>query len=84
LLLEQARKHQPAAISINDPSKAKDLQNAVGKTPVYSGEEGLLKLATLPEAHIVLIAMSARPDSNRRWLPFVLGKTLPWRRRKSS
>jgi 1-deoxy-D-xylulose-5-phosphate reductoisomerase len=58
LLLEQTRKHQPAAISISDPAKVKELQEAVGPgIQVHSGAEGLLKLATLPEADIVLIAI---------------------------
>src|ERR1700733_9602920 len=58
LLLEQTRKHKPAAISISDPAKAKKLQNEFGtSTQVYSGSEGLLKLATLPAADIVLIAI---------------------------
>src|SRR5882724_8741171 len=58
LLLEQTRKHKPAAISIFDPTKAKELQNALGtSTQVFSGEEGLIKLATLPGADIVLIAI---------------------------
>src|SRR5882672_5158465 len=57
LLFEQARRHQPVAISINDPAKAKDLQNALGRTEVFFGEEGLVKLATLPAADIVLIAI---------------------------
>jgi len=58
LLLEQTRRHKPAAISIFDPKKAKELQNALGtSTQVFSGEEGLIKLATIPEADIVLIAI---------------------------
>ena len=58
LLLEQTRKHQPQAISISDPSKAKELRDALGtSTQVFSGNEGLIKLATLPEADIVLIAI---------------------------
>ena len=58
LLTEQTRKHEPAAISISDPAKATELQNTFGmKTKVYSGNEGLLKLATLPGADIVLIAI---------------------------
>jgi 1-deoxy-D-xylulose-5-phosphate reductoisomerase len=58
LLLEQTRKHKPAAISIFDPAKAKELQNALGTaTQVFSGEEGLITLATLPAADIVLIAI---------------------------
>ena len=58
LLLDQARKHQPAAISISEPAKAQALRDAVGTAiEVYSGNEGLLKLATLPAADIVLIAI---------------------------
>lgn len=58
LLLEQTRKHKPAAISIFDPAKAKELQNQVGAgIKVLSGEDGLVELATLPEADIVLIAI---------------------------
>jgi 1-deoxy-D-xylulose-5-phosphate reductoisomerase len=58
LLLEQARKHRPEAISINHPEKARDLGKFFGAaTQVYSGDEGLIKLATLPAADIVLIAI---------------------------
>jgi 1-deoxy-D-xylulose-5-phosphate reductoisomerase len=58
LLLEQTRKHQPGCVSIADPAKASELQSALGaSTKVFCGSEGLLKLATLPEADIVLIAI---------------------------
>jgi 1-deoxy-D-xylulose-5-phosphate reductoisomerase len=58
LLLEQTRKHQPVAISIGDPAKATDLRNAFGtRCEVHSGSEGLIELATLPAADIVLIAI---------------------------
>src|ERR1035438_2091983 len=58
LLLEQTRKHRPAAISITDPAKAQELRDALGTaTEVHSGADGLLKLATLPAADIVLIAI---------------------------
>jgi len=58
LLVKQARKHRPEAISINDPEKARELENIGGTTMrVYSGENGLIKLATLPGADIVLIAI---------------------------
>jgi 1-deoxy-D-xylulose-5-phosphate reductoisomerase len=58
LLLEQARKHRPEAISISHPDKARDLGKFFGATTqVYSGDEGLIKLATLPAADIVLIAI---------------------------
>jgi 1-deoxy-D-xylulose-5-phosphate reductoisomerase len=58
LLLEQTRKHEPRAISITDPAKAAELRTVAGfHLDVYSGDEGLLKLATMPEADIVLIAI---------------------------
>ena len=57
LLKEQIAKHRPQAVSISDPKKAAELQRSSGSTPVYSGSEGLLKLATIPDAHIVLIAI---------------------------
>src|SRR5665213_1082130 len=58
LLLEQTRKHKPAVISINDPAKANEAKNALGNsTEVYCGNEGLIKLATMPSADIVLIAI---------------------------
>ncbi|MCX6890522.1 MAG: 1-deoxy-D-xylulose-5-phosphate reductoisomerase [Verrucomicrobia bacterium] len=58
LLLEQTRKHRPEAICIADPAKARELRNVLGTgTEVFSGAEGLVKLATLPAADIVLIAI---------------------------
>ena len=50
LLLEQARKHKPAVVSINNPGKVNEIQNELGTgTKVYCGNEGLLKLATLAQ-----------------------------------
>jgi 1-deoxy-D-xylulose-5-phosphate reductoisomerase len=58
LLLKQIRKHRPEAISITDPAKAKEIQNGLGfSAKVFSGPDGLMKLATLPGADIVLIAI---------------------------
>lgn len=58
LLLKQIRKFQPEAVSLADPQRAAELRDIVGTTPrVYSGPEGLIKLATLPSADIVLIAI---------------------------
>ena len=58
LLLEQTRKHKPEAVSITSPDNAKAAKDALGKSAdVYCGDEGLLKLATLPSADIVLIAI---------------------------
>src|SRR2546429_790414 len=58
LLAKQTLKHRPEAISIGDPARAGEIQASLGATTrVYAGEEGLLKLATLPSADIVLIAI---------------------------
>jgi len=58
LLLEQTLKHRPEAVSIIDPAKAQELQNKLGKAAsVSSGPDGLVKLATMPGADIVLIAI---------------------------
>jgi 1-deoxy-D-xylulose-5-phosphate reductoisomerase len=58
LLLDQTRKHRPEAVSISDPAKARDLRDMLGaSTEVFAGADGLLKLATLPGADIVLIAI---------------------------
>jgi len=58
LLLEQTRKYRPEAISITAPAKAKELRNLLGaSTQVFSGKDGLMKLATLPGADVVLIAI---------------------------
>jgi len=58
LLLQQTRRHRPEAISLCDPAKARKLANAGGISPrVFAGEDGLIQLATLPAADIVLIAI---------------------------
>src|SRR5258707_3753553 len=58
LLLEQVRKHRPEAVSISDRLKAKALRDILGTSAqVFSGPEGLIRLATLPAADIVLIAI---------------------------
>lgn len=58
LLVKQTRQHQPLAVSMLDSGKAAELRGALGAhCRVYSGSDGLVKLATLPEADIVLIAI---------------------------
>jgi 1-deoxy-D-xylulose-5-phosphate reductoisomerase len=58
LLIEQAKELQPLAVSISDPAKVAEVEQALGgKTVVHCGPEGLLKLAAMPEADIVLIAI---------------------------
>ena len=57
LLASQATRHQPRVVSVNDPSKVAALQSALPGTRVLTGTAGLIELATLPEADIVLIAI---------------------------
>src|SRR5436190_19027446 len=58
LLQEQVRQHRPTTVSITDPGKAAELRKVLGKSVrVSSGAEGLLELATMPGADIVLIAI---------------------------
>jgi 1-deoxy-D-xylulose-5-phosphate reductoisomerase len=58
LLLDQVRKHRPEAVSVIDPDKARELRGVLGTaTEIHSGTEGLVRLATLPGADIVLIAI---------------------------
>ena len=58
LLREQVNQFSPTAISINCPDAAKELAGEFcGAPKVHCGEEGLIQLATLAEADIVLIAI---------------------------
>lgn len=58
LLLEQARELEPEAVCIGDPRSAAELATALGtRTRVHDGAAGLLRLATMPAADIVLIAI---------------------------
>src|SRR5439155_6363557 len=56
LLAEQVERFRPEAVSILEPQKAKALPRDA-RTQVFSGSEGLIKLATWPSADIVLIAI---------------------------
>lgn len=58
LLIQQALRHRPRAVCIHDPAKAAAVRAALpGGIEVFSGPEGLLRLATLEGADIVLIAI---------------------------
>ena len=57
LLAEQAKQFQPELVSISSPEKAEELRSKLDGIRVASGEEGLIELATLPSADIVLIAI---------------------------
>ena len=55
-LLELAREFPEAALCAGDDSAAKKLSLDLGR-PVLHGEEGLLTLAGLPDAELVLVAI---------------------------
>ena len=58
LLVEQCRRHRPRLASIHDTAKAGEVRSALdGTTGVLAGPEALVRLATMPEADIVLIAI---------------------------
>lgn len=58
LLIQQSQKHRPEAVCIQRPDKSSALNEQLGsQTKVWVGDEGLLELATLPSADIVLIAI---------------------------
>ena len=55
--MEQAiQKFHPKAVAMTSRDKAHELEQRI-KAPVLTGEKGLVELATLPEADIVLIAI---------------------------
>ena len=57
-LFQQIRKFEPEAVSLADPHRAAELREMLGTRPrVYAGAEGLIRLATLPSADLVLIAI---------------------------
>lgn len=61
LLAEQVREFSPSAISISDPTRISELKGTLGDmssgVDIFSGDEGLVELATMKEADIVLIAI---------------------------
>ncbi len=58
LLRKQVEQFKPQAISLSGPDAAAELAKKYNGSPdVLHGDKGLLKLATLPEADIVLIAI---------------------------
>ncbi len=58
LLREQVTQFDPQMVSVTDPAAAKEFANEFNGTPnVQYGDEGLVALATLPEADIVLVAI---------------------------
>ena len=57
-LIEQAREFQVREVSLNDPSQLEKVQSALGSDVTVSiGSEGLLRLATLEQADMVLVSI---------------------------
>ncbi|MBM3858635.1 MAG: 1-deoxy-D-xylulose-5-phosphate reductoisomerase [Verrucomicrobia bacterium] len=50
------RQFKPKTVAMTNHSKAKELETRIGQ-PVLTGERGLVELATMPEADVVLIAI---------------------------
>ena len=58
LITQQALRLRPAMVSVRDPQKARELQAILGVgTEVLVGAEGLIRLATLPGADLVLVSI---------------------------
>src|SRR5438876_8688570 len=58
LLAKQALRYRPEAICLQEAAKAQELQASLGAAVnIYSGPEGLIRLAMMPAADIVLIAI---------------------------
>jgi len=50
------RQFQPKAVAMTNHEQARELESRI-KSPVLAGERGLVELATMPEADIVLVAI---------------------------
>jgi 1-deoxy-D-xylulose-5-phosphate reductoisomerase len=58
-LAETANRLRPEALCLVDPSGAGKLRSALAYNPlIFTGEEGLIDIATLPGADLVLVAIS--------------------------
>ena len=57
LLQEQISKHKPGIVSLSDDS-GQDILNACSLTEVFYGVEGACKIAAMPEADVVVAAIS--------------------------
>jgi len=59
LLARQIKKFRPACVAVKDDAKAEELLKLIGpgRTKVYTGQEGLVKLATLNNLDLVIVAV---------------------------
>ena len=59
LLAGQIKRFKPACVAVKDEAKAQELLKLIGpgRVKVYTGQDGLVKLATLNEIDLVIIAV---------------------------
>ena len=58
-LAEQIRQHHPRMVAVRDAAKVRTLAGLInGTTRIVAGVDGVRQIATLPEADIVVAAMS--------------------------
>lgn len=60
LISEQIKKYNPKIVSVKTQQEADILQNKFPKTEVLYGEEGLLKIVSIEEIDMVLVAVSGK------------------------
>ncbi|MCX6357494.1 MAG: 1-deoxy-D-xylulose-5-phosphate reductoisomerase [Candidatus Aureabacteria bacterium] len=57
-LRSQIERHRPRAVAVADEAKSAELRGLVGRTTeVWAGEEGMRRLAAMPDADLVVSAM---------------------------
>lgn len=78
----QAREFGVHNVCIYDLSRAEELSRALPGVQVETGEEGLCRLAQLPEADMVLISIVGTAGCARHWPPLRRGRTWPSPARK--
>jgi len=82
-LAQQANAFLPEAVSIQSEDNVNLLRSKLkSDIPVYSGDEGLIRLATLPSADIVLIAIVGTAGLQPALAAIEAGKDMQWRPRR--
>ena len=60
LLERQLARFEPRLVSVWDEAAAQDLARRTGRPEVWTGADGLIRLATHPDADVVVVATSGR------------------------
>ena len=60
LLERQLAQFEPRLVSVWDEAAARELERRTGRPEVWMGAEGLIRLATHPDADVVVVATSGR------------------------